>query len=145
MVNSAFIVKKEISINAEPSAVWDALTNPEKTKDYFFNCKVFSNWKTGSDIIFKRKMFFFFNFEMRGKILKVEPRKILRYILSNSGSSTFSTVTDTIHYQDGKTILSITDDVGAGKDAQERYEKSEKGWDKILIGLKEYVESEKAA
>ncbi len=145
MENSAFTVKKEIAINAEPSVVWEALTNPEKTKDYFFNCKVFSDWKTGGDIIFKRKIFFFFNFELRGKILKIEPRRILRYLLANSDSTSFSTVTDTLIYQDGKTILSITDDVGAGKYAQERYAKSEKGWDKILIGLKAYVESQNAA
>lgn len=37
-----FIVKKKITVNAEPSEVWDALTNPEKTKEYFFNCEVFS-------------------------------------------------------------------------------------------------------
>ena len=40
-----FIVKKEITINATPAEVWDALTNPEKTKEYFFNCEVHSDWK----------------------------------------------------------------------------------------------------
>ena len=40
------VVKKTITIKAEPAAVWDALTNPEKTKRYFFNCRVISDWKS---------------------------------------------------------------------------------------------------
>jgi hypothetical protein len=42
-----------------------------------------------------------------------------------------------------KTILSITDDVGQGEGAEKRYSRSLKGWDKVLKGLKELVESKK--
>ncbi len=52
-----FIVKKKVAINAESSIVWDALTNPEKTKEYFFNCEVFSDWKVGSPITLRVKSF----------------------------------------------------------------------------------------
>ena len=54
----------------------------------------------------------------------------------------FSIVTDELTYENGQTILSITDNVGQGEGAQERYDRSEKGWDKILEGLKELVEKE---
>ena len=67
------VVKKEIRINAQPSAVWDALTDPEKTKRYFFNCKVVSSWKEGTPITFRGKMFWFIPIEMKGRILKIEP------------------------------------------------------------------------
>jgi len=140
-----YIVAKSIELNAKPKEVWDALTNPEKTKEYFFKCRVESDWKPGSPISFKRKILLIFNFELKGKILEIEPEKLLKYNLKNSSddSKTTSTVTDKLSYKDGKTILDITDDVGKGKGAKERYEKSGKGWDKILTGLKEFIESEK--
>jgi uncharacterized protein YndB with AHSA1/START domain len=133
------IVRKRITIKSEPSAVWDALTNGEKTKQYFFNCRVISQWKEGSPITFKGRMLFIIPIEMKGKILKIEPGQLLQYTLSNKGGTT-STVTDTLHYENGKTVLSITDDVGAGEGAGSRYKRSQKGWDKILKGLKKLVE-----
>ena len=140
-----FIVKKSITVNANPTQVWDALTNPEKTKKYFFHCKVFSNWKAGSDIIFKGKIFFIKNIELKGTITKIITQNLLQYTLRNTGgdSGSTSTVTDELDYKDGQTTLSITDDVGQGEGAEKRYTRSEKAWDKVLAGLKKLVETEK--
>ncbi len=135
-----FIVRKEIAIKAKPEEVWDALTNPEKTKEYFFKCEVHSDWKPGSSITFKRSFLFFFTFEMNGKILEIEPQKLLRYNLKNSSSGK-STVTDKLSYANGITTLSITDDVGQQQGAEKRYNRSVKGWDKVLKGLKKFIES----
>jgi uncharacterized protein YndB with AHSA1/START domain len=137
-----FIVKKQIALKAKPGQVWDALTNPEKTKQYFFNSKVYSNWEKGSEITFKGKFFFFIKFEMSGIILEIEPQKLLKYTLSNSKSSSTSTVTDEITYENRITTLSITDDVGQGEGAEKRFKKSDKGWNKILAGLQDLIESE---
>lgn len=128
-------------MKADPAQVWDALTNPEKTKEYFFNAEVLSDWKEGSKITFKGHMFWIIPFEMTGKILSIKAQKMLKYTLSNSDDSkSFSTVTDTLTYADGVTTLSVTDDVGDGEGAEERYHKSVKGWHKVLKGLKELVE-----
>lgn len=141
-----FIVRKTVRIKAEPAQVWNALTNPEKTKQYFFNCEVFSDWEVGSTIIFTGTIFLVKKIEMKGQIVKIEPNKLLEYTLMNGGDTddddptTFSTVRDELTYDNGETILSISDDVGQGKGAKERYERSEKGWDNILKGLKELVE-----
>lgn len=137
-----YIVTKTISINARPEEVWDALTNPEKTKEYFFHCEVFSDWRVGSSITFKGTIFLVKKIEMTGEILQVEPNKLLKYTLANASDEdgSFSTVTDELEYVNGITQLTISDDVGSGEGAQERYEKSEKGWDKVLEGLKELVE-----
>jgi uncharacterized protein YndB with AHSA1/START domain len=137
------VVKKSIDIVAEPAQVWDALTNPEKTKKYFFNAKVISQWKNGSKITFRGKMFLLIKFKMTGKILEIKPRKLLKYTLANNSdkkNASFSTITDKLTYKEGVTTLSITDDVGKGEGAEKRFKRSDKGWDKILKGLKEIVE-----
>ena len=46
-------VSKSIVINAEPSKVWSALTNPEIIKEYLFGTETITDWKVGSDIIFQ--------------------------------------------------------------------------------------------
>jgi uncharacterized protein YndB with AHSA1/START domain len=135
-----YVVRKKITLNAKPSEVWGALTNPEKTKKYFFGCRVYSSWKEGSPITFKGKILRLFNIELNGKILKIEPGKILKYTLGNRGSSSFSTVTDELIYENGKTTLVVTDNVGEGKGAEKRFKRSVKGWNKVLRGLKELVE-----
>ncbi|MEO8517095.1 MAG: SRPBCC domain-containing protein [Flavobacterium sp.] len=137
-----FIVNKRIDIRAETKEVWDALTNPEKTKKYFFNSKVYSDWETGSTITFKGKMFLIISFEMSGEILEIDPQKLLKYNLKNSKSSSMSVVTDKLTYENGITTLTISDNVGFGEGAEKRYKKSNQGWDKILKGLKELVEKE---
>ncbi|HMG16258.1 MAG TPA: SRPBCC domain-containing protein, partial [Saprospiraceae bacterium] len=120
-----FIVKKEITINAPPSEVWDALTNPDKTKKYFFNCKVYSDWKVGSPISFKGRIFLIKKIEFNGTILKIEPEKLLEYNLKNGKNDNkhlgFSIVTDKLSFKNGLTILTISDNVGNGKGAEERY------------------------
>jgi uncharacterized protein YndB with AHSA1/START domain len=141
----AFIVKKSIIIKASPDEVWDALTNPEKTKKYFFHAKVFSDWKEGSSITFKGRIFLIKKFEMTGEILAIETNKLLKYKLRNGSDkdpSGFSIVTDTLTFNNGETTVSITDDVGQSEGAEKRFKRSEKGWDKILIGLKKTVEQE---
>ncbi|TCC87912.1 hypothetical protein EZ428_19445 [Pedobacter frigiditerrae] len=138
-----YIVKQKIKIKAKPAEVWDALTNPEKTKEYFFNAKVFSTWKEGSRITFKGRMFLIIKFEMIGKILAIKPESLLKYTLKNSGDKkgkSFSTVTDKLTYAKGITTLTITDDVGKGEGAEKRYKRSTKGWKKVLKGLKKLVE-----
>ena len=142
-----YVVHRSIVIRAKPSEVWDALTNPEKTKKYFFHSKVFSDWKPGSEIIFKGKILLVKKFEMNGMILKIEKNKLLKYTLKNGkqedDSEGFSTVTDILSYENGETTVTILDDVGSGEGAEKRYERSEKGWDKVLKGLKKTVEEEK--
>jgi uncharacterized protein YndB with AHSA1/START domain len=137
------IVKKSISIKAQPYEVWNALTDPRKTEKYFFHSKVLSDWKKGSPITFKGKMFFIVKFEMTGEILEIETNKLLKYKLKNASgknANSFSTVTDILTYENGETTLSITDDVGDEEGAGKRFKRSQKGWEKVLRGLKKLVE-----
>jgi uncharacterized protein YndB with AHSA1/START domain len=137
-----YVVRKTLRLNAKPSEVWDALTNPLKTKKYFFNCEVLSDWQVGSSIVFRGRLFLVKKIELVGKILKIEHGKLLQYTLQNRRGDTtsFSIVTDKLTYENGKTTLSVTDHVGKGVGAEKRYKRSKKGWDRILHGLKDFVE-----
>ncbi len=136
-----YVVNQTVVLNADALTVWDALTNPQKTSKYFFGCKVFSDWKEGSSITFKGRMFWIIPIEMRGKIIKAVPGRLLKYNLKNGkeGKNGTSTVTDTLTFKDGKTTLTIMDDVGSGAGAEKRYHRSVKGWHKVLKGLKELI------
>ncbi len=140
-----YIVRQNIKIKAKPAQVWDALTNPQKTKQYFFNAKVSSRWKKGSKITFKGRMFLIVPFKMSGKILEIEPDKLLKYTLKNGSdkkTKSVSIVTDRLTYAKGITTVTVTDNVGQGDGAEKRYKRSTKGWKKVLKGLKKLVENE---
>lgn len=141
---SQHIVTKNIRINATPERVWQALTDPQQTRCYFFNAEVQSSFAAGSPITFRGRMFWIIPFEMRGIVLRAVPGRFLQYTLQNGrgGDGNISTVTDTLTYENGQTLVSITDDVGDAPGAAKRLARSERGWDKILTGLKKHVESQ---
>jgi uncharacterized protein YndB with AHSA1/START domain len=133
-----YVVKNNVTINAPPEDVWDALTNPEKTKKYLFNSEVFSDWKTGSPITFKGHQFLIIPTKISGTINRIIPGKLLEYTLSDG--KRVHTVTDQLTFADRQTTLHLTDDLGQDEDAEKRYIKSVKSWDKILKRLKKFVE-----
>jgi len=47
------IHETDITINASPEKVFDALTNPEQMKRWQYGREVFTNWKVGSPIRFE--------------------------------------------------------------------------------------------
>lgn len=44
---------KSIRIIASTAKVWEALTNPERIKQYFFGTECINDWKKGSPILYK--------------------------------------------------------------------------------------------
>jgi len=137
-----YIVRKDIWLNAQPEVIWDVLTDPEKTKRYFFHCRVFSDWKPGSSIVWKGRILLFKKIEFHGEIIDARPEELLKYKLNNTHDNSTSVVTDILIPENGGTLLTISDDVGQGPGAQERYDRSVKGWDKVLKGMKKVVDKE---
>ena len=139
------VVKKTITINADISKVWDALTNPELSKKYMFNCDVISDWKVGSPIVFKEFKDGKEIVRVKGNILKIEPGKLLRYTVFGPDSgledvpSNYTRVTDELSSKNGQTELSVTQDNFNGD--EKRYNSSNKGWDYALDGLKKLLEN----
>ena len=48
-----FKIQYKTTVNAPIEKVWDALTNPEIVKKYFFGTELITTWKVGDDIIFQ--------------------------------------------------------------------------------------------
>ena len=60
-------------IRTTPQALWDAITNPQMTKKYFFRGEVKSDWKRGSRITQTIDG----NLALDGKIVEIDPPKKL--------------------------------------------------------------------
>ena len=67
-----------VTIEAGKEEVWDALTNPDKIKQYFFGTHAISDWKKGSSLKFTGE-WEGKTYEDKGTILDTVPGKLFRY------------------------------------------------------------------
>ena len=146
------IVKTEIVINAPTFKVWDALVNPAKTKIYMFGCETISDWNVGSELLWQGKyegkeMVF-----VKGKILELEPNKLLKYTVIDPFASypdlpeNYLNVTYELSEKDGQTVLTVIQDgFETAAEGEKRYKdvyNNGQGWDPILVEIKKLVESD---
>ena len=107
-------IVNQIDIKAPASSVWDALTNPEMTKQYMFGCETISDWEIGSSLLWQgeyegKKMVF-----VKGQIKELVPFKLLSYtVIDPNGSipdipENYLTVTYELVQKEGSTLLTVT-------------------------------------
>jgi len=77
MVNDV-IITRSIVLNATPERVWEALTHPGMTRQYYYNCEVSSDWREGSTLRWKG-VFQGKDLEAEGKILELVPGRKIKY------------------------------------------------------------------
>jgi uncharacterized protein YndB with AHSA1/START domain len=141
-MNDTFTAKATATINAPVSKVWQALINPEIIKQYLFNTDVISDWKVGSPVLYRGE-WEGKAFEDKGKILEIEPEKILKSThwspLSGVPDSpeNYHTVTYTLSDRGNSTEVTITQDNNA---SDEEKVHSEKNWQTVLKGMKNLLE-----
>ena len=131
-----------ISIKAGKEKVWDALTNPEKIKQYFFGTNAISDWKKGSSLKFTGE-WEGKTYEDKGTILDTEPGKLFRYTYWSSMGKledkpeNYATVTYELVPAGNETILNVSQDNIATEESREH---SQKNWQYILEEVKKFVE-----
>ena len=136
--------KASVSINASASEVWDALTNPELIKQYFFGTNAISDWKAGSPIIFEGE-WEGKHYRDKGTILKTVPNKLFQYKYWSSMSGiedkpeNYVTITYELSEKNNKTTLAITQENIPDEKMKEH---SEQNWKKVLADLKKLLEGE---
>jgi uncharacterized protein YndB with AHSA1/START domain len=136
-------LEKSIDLKADVSKVWDALTNPEKIKQYLFGTEAVSDWKEGSQLFFigtwEGK-----EYRDKGKILKLIPGELFQYSYWSSFSGTedvpenYATVTYKLSSENGMTRLTIIQDNIASEESKQH---SDHNWGEVLEGLRKIVEN----
>ena len=132
-----------ITINASTSKVWDALTNPALIKQYLFGTNVKTDWKIGSPITFsgtwEGK-----TYEDKGKILEIEPGKLLVHTFWSSLAGlpdvpeNYKTVRYEVASAGKETKVTIIQD---NNENQEEVDHTSQNWKTILEGMKKLLES----
>ena len=137
-----FIAKATATIHTPVSKVWQALVNPDIIKQYLFDTDVISDWKVGSPITYRGE-WQGKPFEDKGKILKVEPEKLLMSTHWSPLSGVpdipenYHTVTYNLLDKGDSTEVTITQDNNA---SEEEKEHSEQNWKAVLEGMKKLLE-----
>ena len=141
-MTNTYTAKASTVINAPASRVWEAITNPSLIKQYLFGTDVISDWRVGSEIVYKGE-WQGKPFEDKGRILQMDPGKTL----ATTHWSPLSGVPDTpenyhrvvytLNEEDGRTEVTITQDNNA---SEEEKEHSEENWRQVLKGLKMLLE-----
>lgn len=134
----------EIFIRARPEKIWEALTTPEFTRQYFHATDISSDWKVGSPVVFQLADG---TPAVEGRVLAVEPQRTLSYswhVLYDSEMSKErpSRVTFRIEPVDDVCKLTVIHDDFEPDSIV--YPEISKGWSAILGSLKSLLETGKA-
>jgi uncharacterized protein YndB with AHSA1/START domain len=135
------------TINAKPLDIWEALTRPEKLRQFFFGATIETDWRVGSPIRMKGEH----NgrsYEDKGKIISFEPRKKLSFShwspLSGAPDSpeNYHLVSFELEPKGDSTNVTLSQaNLTGGTSESDRQHKAdyEKNWRMVLDGLAKVV------
>jgi len=138
------VASAEAEIDAPPSKVWRALTDPEQIQKFMFGSRVETDWKPGSRITWTGE-YEGRTYEDKGEILEVvhERRLKVTHFSPLSGQEDAPENYHTLVYEltesDGSTRVSLSQDNNPTEEAAEH---SSANWEKMLSALKEVVEGQ---
>jgi uncharacterized protein YndB with AHSA1/START domain len=141
-MNNHLTGRATVLIDAPAERVWEALTNPEIIKKYFFGTNTITDWKVGGPIRFTGE-FQGTRYEDKGTILSFDPCSLIRYQYWSSMSGTedkpenYLTITYNLRQEGNQTRLQISQENIRDEKAKEH---SEENWRMVLANLKRVVE-----
>ncbi len=133
-------------INAPIHKVWDALINPEMTKQYMFGCEVVSDWKVGSKVIWRGASDG--TVYVVGNVVKFEPNSVLA-MTSFDPNGDYEDIPENyliaeyvLTHENGVTTLNISQSGFATvENGQKRHEEAAGAWGMTMDLLKKLLES----
>lgn len=141
-MSTNLVATASVVVGADRGEVWRALVDPSAIKQYFFGTTVSSDWNPGSPITWTGE-WKGESYEDKGTILTFDPEERLAYTHYSpmSGQADLSENYHTVSIELAKanegTQITLTQD---GNASDEEREHSEKNWEMVLGGLKQYVE-----
>ncbi|MFA6438203.1 MAG: SRPBCC family protein [Bacteriovoracaceae bacterium] len=139
---STFTAAVTITINADASAVWKALTDPAMIKQYLFGTQTDTDWKQGSPIYFRGE-WQGTTYEDKGTILDNQPGRLISYTYWSSMSGTpdipenYAVVTYELEQRQDGVALTIRQ---RGIRSEESRKHSEQNWGSVLNAIKILIE-----
>jgi uncharacterized protein YndB with AHSA1/START domain len=139
----SFQLKVQKTIHAPIEKVWDALTNPETVKQYFFGSQLITTWKVNTPIVFKGD-WQGTAYEDKGTVLKFELNKMLEYDYRSSWSDledrpkNYQIITYRVKSKDNSTVLTIEQ---RNIDTLEKKLDSTKNWKNLMVVIKKLMEN----
>ena len=136
------IARASIKINASTDKVWDALVNPQVIKQYMFGTQVVSDWKEGSQIVWKGE-WQGKSYEDKGVILQLKPGHTIQYSHFSPLSGlpdkpeNYHKVTIELSNSVTETLVSLSQD---NNSTEQDREHSEQNWGMMLIAMKKLLE-----
>jgi uncharacterized protein YndB with AHSA1/START domain len=136
-----FYAKYNTLVKAPVEKVWDALTNPDLVKQYFFGTQLTTDWKVGSKISFSGE-WDGKPYEDKGIVHEYMPnhKAVYTYLSSWSGlddlPENYLLITYEVEAAEGGTQLSI---VQTNFD-EEKAKHSEASWEAMIDGMKKLIE-----
>ena len=127
----------EVYIAATPERVWQALTDSELTKQYYYGNSVESDWRPGSPMVYRNPDG---TESIQCEIVEVDPpRRLVHTFLFPGTDESPSRCTWTIEPRGDATLLTLTHDEFDGETVT--YKSVAHGWVPILSGLKTLLET----
>ena len=138
-----YVARQSIAIDAPVSEVWNALLSPDSIRLYMFGAEVDTDWRPGSEITWRGE-WQGKEFEDRGKVLKVDPERLIQYSHYSPMSGlpdapeSYHTVTVELSERDAGTVVSLSQENNPTEEARRH---SEENWGAMLNEMKRVVES----
>ncbi len=131
----------EVYIKSTPENVWQAITNPEFTRQYFYGTTLQAELKPGSRYTYNNADG---GVALSGEILEVQPNRKLVMTFNathnpESKADRASRVTWEIRPYSGSVLVILTHDDFDGETAT--YKSVQPGWNPVLSGLKTLLET----
>ena len=128
-------------IKTTPERLWDALTTPAFTRQYWFDIDVTSDWKVGSPISYVRDG----KTLMAGKVLKADKPKVMSYTFHEEHTEASheppTRVTLELEQQPNTEVVKLTV-IHTDFVTNSKHKPSiSKGWPMVLSGLKTFLET----
>lgn len=145
-------IRQSITIDAPKEKVWDALTNPDMTKQYMYGCVPVTDWRVGSPLLWQGEENGQLITFVKGQVLEVTRYEYLAYTVIDPNHAeiqdipeNYLTVIYTLTENEGTTTLEVSQgDYTKVANGEQRFAdtQAQGGWMSILEAIRDLVEGE---